>query len=163
MGILGQKLTCVQCTPAKLCEQCSSCEPSISTVDEDTDKPEQEIICNDDEDDGPTDLSSSDPDSDIDEESFKPGDVVWAKHGRMWYPARVVSPFDVPEHLKGPLTRHLTQSKVLVKWYGEDNFSSITIDHLDYLAENKIDSARASRSHNMLLLYQEALADLRCE
>ncbi len=81
----------------------------------------------------------------------------------MWYPAKVISPTEVPEHLQRSLLRHLDQTNVLVKWYGEDNLSSVSVHHVDPLAENKVDANRGARSHNMQLLYQEALADVRAE
>ena len=65
-------------------------------------EPDQEIeSINDADDDGPSDLSSSDSDSDVqtDKESFKPGDNLWAKYSPTRYPAKVVSSVDVSEHL----------------------------------------------------------------
>ena len=35
-----------------------------------------------------------------DEEEFNPGDVIWAKDGRIWYPAQICSLNDVPSNLQ---------------------------------------------------------------
>ena len=165
-GILAQTLSCLDCKAQSLCLKCSASDPTISVEDDDTPEEVPECI-QDEDDDGPSDMSdastSSDTDSYLEEESFKPGDVVWARHGRIWYPAKVLSPTEVPDHLKSSLLRHLTQNKVVVKWYGEDNYTTISVQHVNHLAENKLDVARAARSHSMQLLYQQALADVRVE
>ena len=51
-------------------------------------------------DDGASDPSDSNTNSSNDKESFKPGDIVWARHGRFWYPATVISPTEVADSLK---------------------------------------------------------------
>ena len=53
-----------------------------------------------------------------------------------------------------------TGNTVVVKWYGSEEYSKLKTVNLDYLSENKVDAARASRSHKMQILYQQALADL---
>lgn len=90
------------------------------------------------------------------------GDVVWGKHGRTWYPAKVVSKADVPLNLQKTLFR-TTGDTLVVKWYGSEQYSKLKSVNVDHLAENKVDAARASRSHQMQLLYQQALADLRLD
>ena len=34
-------------------------------------------------------LMNSDESSEDEEEEFNPGDVIWAKHDRIWYPAQI--------------------------------------------------------------------------
>ena len=90
------------------------------------------------------------------------GDVVWAKHGWTWYPAKVMSRADVPENLHTSLFRNKVD-ELVVQWYGENTFSWKRTSQLDHLSENRIDSSRASRSNSMLLLYQGALAHMRMD
>ena len=55
----------------------------------------------DDDDQGQTDESDESNESTEDEEEeFNPGDVIWAKHGRNWYPAQICSLNDVPSNLQ---------------------------------------------------------------
>ena len=42
-----------------------------------------------------------------------------------------------------------------------DDFSRVKCKNIDLLAENKIDASRASKTENIQLAYQLALADLR--
>ncbi|CAB4066160.1 unnamed protein product [Lepeophtheirus salmonis] len=105
--------------------------------------------------------SSSDTDSQLEEESFKSGDVVWARDGRIWYPVKVLTQTEVPHRLQGFRLINLTHYIfTTVIWYGEDNFTTISVQHVNHLIENKLDP---TRSYNMQLLYQEALADLTVE
>ena len=46
------------------------------------------------------DYQSQTDESSEDEEEFNPGDVIWAKHGRIWYPAQICSLNDVPSNLQ---------------------------------------------------------------
>ena len=52
----------------------------------------------DDDDQGQTD--ESDESSEDEEEEFNPGDVIWAKHGKIWYPAQICGLSDVPSNLQ---------------------------------------------------------------
>ena len=45
-------------------------------------------------------LMNSDESSEDEEEEFKPGDVIWTKHGTIWYPAQICSLNDVPNNLQ---------------------------------------------------------------
>ena len=163
-GILAQKLSCMDCKPG-LCPGCTEAQPSIainlSTSEEH--KPSSAAgKVQDQKDDEPSDLSSTDDDEDQEESQFTPGDVVWAKHGQSWYPAEVVSQADVPENLYISLFRNKAD-ELVVQWYGEKTFSWERASQLNYFTENRIDSYRASKSPRMLLLYQEALSDLRMD
>lgn len=81
---------------------------------------------------------------------------------RTWYPAKVVPITEVPEKLHRSLFRRkVNELPVVVQWYGEQRFSRKKPQELDNLSENRTDAARAARSHKMLLLYQQALSDLR--
>ena len=50
----------------------------------------------DDDNQGQTD--ESDESSEDEDEKFNPGDVIWTKHGRNWYPAQICSLNDVPSN-----------------------------------------------------------------
>ena len=41
-----------------------------------------------------------DESSEDEEEEFNPGDVIWTKRGRIWYPAQVCSLNDAPSNLQ---------------------------------------------------------------
>ena len=49
------------------------------------------------------------------------GDIVWGKHGRIWYPAQMCTLNEIPEHVLLKLTKSI-QGNVFIKWWGEDNF-----------------------------------------
>ena len=51
-------------------------------------------------------------------------------------------------------------NKVLVKWFGENNFSSVSSSQIDVLHENLVDVARAARS--IMEQYNIALAVQHC-
>ena len=55
----------------------------------------------------------SDESSEDEEEEFNPGDVIWAKHGRIWYPAQICSLNDVPSNLQHRFC--VQNNKVIVK------------------------------------------------
>ena len=44
------------------------------------------------------DYQSKTDESDESSEEFNPGDVIWAKHGRIWDPAQICSLNDVPSN-----------------------------------------------------------------
>ena len=72
------------------------------------------------------------------------GDMIWAKHARIWYPAQICSLNDVRSNLQHWFP--VQNNKVLVKWFGENNFSSVSSSQIDVLHENLVDVARAARS-----------------
>ena len=65
----------------------------------------------DDDDQGQTD--ESDESSEDEEEQFNPADVIWAKHGRIWYPAQIYSLNNVPSNLQHRFC--VQNNKVIVK------------------------------------------------
>ena len=114
--------------------------------------------CDDDDDNGQTDVSDEEDDDDDnndDDVEFNPGDVVWAKHGCIWYPAQIHSLADLPSHLQNRFSAQ--KDKLIVKWFGEDNYSSVTVNHLYVLGENLIDAARAAKSKFIMEQYNIAL------
>ena len=149
------EFTCTEC----LCDSfCKDYEVQKSVQDTCVQKPETiefvemddqididdstDGVCNDDDANGQTDVSdTSDVDDDDGDDEFKPGDIVWAKHGRIWYPAQIHSLADLLSHLQSHFS--LQRDKLLVKWFGEENYSSVTITQVDILGENLIDAATA--------------------
>ena len=49
--------------------------------------------------------------------------TVWAKHGRIWYPAQICTQIEIPEHVLQKLTQNI-QGKVFIKWWGGATFQS---------------------------------------
>ena len=85
----------------EMCQFCKS-EPATVKVNEsalvnEPDLPNDDHYpCKDLEDEGASDLSFGlDIDSE-DEKTISPGDIVWAKYGKIWYPGKVVTIFDIP-------------------------------------------------------------------
>ena len=107
----------------------------------------------DNDDQGQTD--ESDESSDDEEDEFNPGDVIWAKHGRIWYPAQICTLSDVPSNLQHRF--RVQNNKVIVKWFRESNFSSVNSSQIDVLAENLVDAARAAKSTFIMDQYNIAL------
>ena len=167
--LFAQKLTCTECTPSTFCEDCVKFNPStinpssdivIETV-EPLELIEQTKRIHDD------DIGLSDDDSDLDEifhdensANFRPGDVVWARHQKIWYPAKIAGRADLPVSLKRKLQKS-SANLVPVLWYGKDKHSLIPIRFIDHLSQNRVDESRASVSEDILVKYNEALSDLR--
>ena len=117
---------------------------------QDTDHEEQTGVESDDD--------SSVGDEDEEDHNITAGDVVSGMCGRMWYPAKVYSLTDVSENMHN-LSRN-NQQKLILKWYSGNNYSLVKESNVECLAENKVDAQRASRSSNLQILYNTALADL---
>ena len=66
-----------------------------------------------------------------------PGKIVWAKYGKFWYPATVITWQDLPDNLKLRGFRKIGKSSVIVQWFGEINFSKVKIQNLDELSDNE--------------------------
>ena len=114
-------------------------------------------------DEGKTDAESDDDSSSDDEEEIKDnditaGDIVWGMYGRIWYPAQDCTLTDISENTRKLFRNNL--QKLILKWYGEENFSLVKESKVERLAENKVDAQRASRSQTMQKLYNTTLADL---
>ena len=54
-------------------------------------------------------------------------------------------------------TSSCKKDKLIVKWFGEDTFSSVDAKDVDVLGENLIDASRAARSHYITQQYNLAL------
>lgn len=161
-GILADYHACTDCTVKKLCSMCDEKEVYFAENDDDCDVESEEGVIDgdDDEDHGCTDEDVSD-ESDDEEADISPGSIVWAKYGKRFYPAKVTCRSDLPNNLKTGLFRRQKSGSVIVKWYGENNFSWVKVASVEDLAENKIDSSRASIDEDMMQKYQLALSDLR--
>ena len=115
------------------------------------------------DDDGQTDASDDESENEIDEssteenenEEHNPGDIVWAQHGRIWYPAQVVTSGDLPPQLQKQFST--LKQKVIVKWFGENNFSYLNPEQIDSLGENLVDALRAAKSKYIMENYNIAL------
>ena len=165
--IVLNEFTCNECEYHELCEDCvkqkSFLQSSIEkpkTVEyveiedqADTDD-DDDNCCNDDDDDGQTDEASDTSDED-NESEFNPGDIIWAKHGRIWYPAQIYCLANLPEHIQSLFQRQ--KEKVIVKWFGEDNYSSLNVKQVDVLGENLVDASRAAKSQFIMEQYNQAL------
>ena len=55
----------------------------------------------------------SDESTEGEEEKFNPGDVIWNKHGRLWYPVQICNLNDVPSNLQHRFC--VQNNKVIVK------------------------------------------------
>ena len=158
--------TCTDCSFDQLCEECKvlKCvdkskvqKPNeINFIEFEADvesDSESETPCDDHDDEGQTD--ASDDSEEEEAEDYRPGDVVWAKHGRVWYPAQICNLGDIPSALQKRFSN--TNAKLLVKWFGENNFSAVATTQIDFLGENLVDAARASRSKYIMEQYNIAL------
>ena len=134
-GIQAQKLSCMDCKLSGLCPGCTEAQPSLAiniSASEEHEPSSDAGKVQDQEDDGPSNLSSTDDDDDQEESQFTPGDVVWAKHGRTCYPAKVVSRADGPENLHKSLFWN-KGDELEVQWYEEKTFSWKRTSQLDHL------------------------------
>ena len=162
--VILRQWTCTKCTVASVCEECRESSNIVSLGNvilgtEDDSILAENIELQDSEDEGQTD-NEEEEDSDVPEEDddISPGDVVWGLCGRIWYPAKVCSLLDLPEDMQNSFRN--SQQKLILKWYGENNFSLVRASKVEQLAENKVDAQRASRSAKMQILYNTALEDL---
>ena len=187
-GILTSQLSCLQCTVSHKCEHCLLRILSVSRegveealeerrlLEEQDEDEDDEIeglevdssddigstLGSDEEDDG----NSMEEESEEEEEEVEsgedltdPGSVVWALWGRKRYPAKVVVNADVPEALRSRIRKDDGKS-VIVKFYGDDDFSRVTAGKIVKLGETDLD-IRWSRSPGIQEKYALALADLR--
>ena len=154
-SLLPSRLTCTRCTPSLYCQNCLTDTSAIlcSSSDEEFERVyDQDIALSDDSDDDSDEAYGN-------EDEFRPGDVVWAKYQKVWYPAKVALSTDLPSSLK----KKLQSSSVFIPviWYGENKFSLVQIRSIDHLSQNRIDEARASVSDDILIKYNMAVSDLR--
>ena len=85
------------------------------------------------------------------------GDIFWAKHGRIWYPAQVCTQNEIRDYVLQKLTKNI-QGKVFVKWWWGDNFSVITESNVEPLAQNKVDKHRATRFAQIAKAHHSSLS-----
>ena len=121
---------------------------------------ENDEDCRDGEDNGSSDFEGSDISDDDEAAAFAPGEIVWAKHGTVWYPAEICSLSDVPYSLQTNFPK--CKNKLIVKWFGEETFSVVGENNLDVLGENLVDAKRAARSKNITQQYNAALGRKLC-
>ena len=155
-GLIAEELACTTCSPVKLCEECE--RKDFYQLSDSEDEDDRSI--QDESDVGCSDLEDSDAD-DVENYNFGPGDIVWAKYGRTYFPAKVVNYKELSEKLQADLNRTRKSESIVVEWYGENNYSWVNVRNLDELSENKCDSARVAVNEDIYLRYQQALADLR--
>ena len=186
-GILASKLTCQTCTVSTICISCQFSTPVITkdkveaalvclqqrrealdedVSDEDSNSEETEVEDNasETEDDLASDacidedrkgVASSEEDDDITE----PGSIVWVCWGSRWYPAKVVLLAEVPEPVRRSLRKDTGRS-VVVKFFGDEDYSRVDIGKMEELGMTSTD-LRRSRSPGIMLKYNLALADLK--
>ena len=147
----------MECLPSSLCQTCVKEQPPVHISE-----PESSLG-------PPVQYSENDGSSDIScgsvkesEEGFVCGNFAWAKHRIKWYPAKVVSKADISANLQKTLFRTIGNI-VVVKWYGAEKYSKLKTVNVDGLSDNKVDAARLPQSHQMQILHQQALADLRLD
>ena len=79
-----------------------------------------------------------------------PCKIVWAKYGKFWYPATVVTWQELPDNLKMRGFRSIGKLSVIVQWFDEVNFSKVKIQNLDVLSDNEVDLERAGIPSGLL-------------
>jgi hypothetical protein len=84
-----------------------------------------------------------------------PGDIIWALYGNTWYPAKICCLAEVPEENQSKFSK--LGERVIVKWVGEERYSSISEKQIDELGENLLDAKRAARSKYIMEQYNRAL------
>ena len=95
-----------------------------------------------------------------DEQSLSdPGSIVWVLWGGRRYPAKVILMSDVPEGLRASMRKDDGRS-VIVKFYGDNDFSRVDLRKVTELGQNIID-LKWSRFTGILEKYNLALADLK--
>ena len=156
------ELSCNKCTMNEVCEECladeGATQEDIIKGNEFNDE-ERDNVFHDDDDYGQSDASSDDDDSKDDDESVTVGDIVWASHGRIWYPAKICAAGEVPETVLSKLGCSLG-GKVIVKWWDKDNYSAVPESQVEQLARNKVDEPRANKSVQIARSYHAALSEL---
>ena len=99
--MLANEQTCTICTPSEICASCKNSPATITTnkhSDHANDAVDDEEVDTERVDD---DEHGSDEESDIKYDHNATDDTnygypIWAKYGKKWYPAKVVSPDIIP-------------------------------------------------------------------
>ena len=154
-GLIADQLSCLSCTVSTTCPVCMEMELVVENPEAVEAEEEEDI--QDEEDEGCTDDESDMSDN---EQPFNRGDIVWAKYGKLFYPAKVVGKKDVPIEHHRQLFSGSSDKHAVVMWYGEDKYSRVLVSKITLLAESREDAKRAT-NQDILLLYNLALADLR--
>ena len=137
-GLIAEECSCMDCSHDRLCNECVNKE--FYQIDEESDDSEDEdadeIIDDDDlgcSDDDEEDISD---DEDVHDScsNFGPGDIVWGKYGRKFFPAKIVSFNQLPEKVQAGLGKSRKADSVIVQWYGEDNYSWVKTRNIDELS-----------------------------
>ena len=82
------------------------------------------------------------------------GDIFWAKHGRIWYPAKVCTQNEIPEHVLQKLTiKHPGQP--ICKMVGGGQLSNV-----EQLVQNKVDEHRAPGSAQIAKAHHSGLSEV---
>ena len=95
--MIANEVSCSDCSPAGICVNCDKedvycCDDSDDDGDDDSNT---DAECEDEEDLGQSeDEMNSDEEEVLDYPVSAPGNIVWAKYGRYYYPAQVVSKSD---------------------------------------------------------------------
>ena len=124
--IVLRDLTCSGCSIEDFCNDCKTLKQidktnvitpeknkylDLTDIENTGSNNNEDAHFHDDDDQGQT--NESDESSEDEEEEFNPGDVIWAKHGRIWYPAQICSLNDVPSNLQHRFC--VQNNKVIVK------------------------------------------------
>ena len=111
-----------------MCKTKKTEEIKFIDVEDQDDTDDDDEICVDADDDGHTDEEelSDTSDEEEDESDYNPGDIVWARHGRIGYPAQIQSLVDLPEHLQARFQRQ--RDTVVVQCLGRTITPLLVID-----------------------------------
>ena len=124
--IVLQDQTCSACSIAAFCDYCKTSKqidktnvitsekveyPDLTDVENTDSNNNKDAQFHDDDDQSQSD--KSDESSEDEEEEFNPGDMIWAKHGRICYHAQICSLNVVPSNLQHWF--HVQNNKVIVK------------------------------------------------
>ena len=114
-GLIADEWSCTACTPSELCTGCD--EKDYYQIDDDAVDAEEydEEKVYDGEDLGHSDDETESDDDDPIYDNFGPSDIVWAKWGRVRFPAKVASFKSLDSSLKTKLSRSKKAGFVVVQ------------------------------------------------
>ena len=151
-GLIADQLPCLTCTPAELCQMC---QKKDLVVEQDGKVTDERLLK------GLIDAGNAgqtDKGSDTTTELFLRGQIVLAKYGRTYFPAKIVGKDDVPSQYRKQLFQVVYMTMQL--FIGMGNYRCIQVGHIKLLVESQVDSSCAAQS-DILPLYNMALAELR--
>ena len=171
--IVGRVLTCVDCLLMEtgLCRNCKLLKPVFDPLD-DADHAEVEEnadLENSDDTEYITENDTNDCDAASDEESeleeetdeaFAPNAIVWARI-RSWYPAELLSAAEIPASYVDLISNQPASSVFVRRFPPFDDVRLVQRKNLDDLGENRVDHKRSSKSNEILMSYNFALAKMR--